>query len=203
MKGIACFVLFTALACAISFELVPWVPFCLTDDLPQGTMVKGEFRIRSNSKGLALTVEVKSPGRDIIASIEKDEGVFNFVSDMEGGFEYCFVDKVVGGYEPNRKNRMVTLQITDGPDILSIPNIAKKSHLTQLEADTQRAKEYARTVVEELHSLMVHDKEHSEIVEANSSWVSFLGFSSSIIICILSTWQMFYLKRYFHQKKVI
>mmetsp|Transcript_16440 Transcript_16440/g.22720 ORF Transcript_16440/g.22720 Transcript_16440/m.22720 type:complete len:226 (-) Transcript_16440:115-792(-) len=172
---------------------------CILEEMNQGVLVLLEF---STADGTLLAVKLEDPMGSVLWTPDPTAGAhFGFTTEHAGDYTICFTkaDPGAGGAISHK----VKLEWKTGVAATDWDNIAKRDRvdamamsLRELEAEIKEIHEgmlYLRQREEEMRDL-------NESTNARVAWLSVL----SLGICVgMSTWQLFYLKRFFVRKKLL
>jgi len=186
------------------FELWLGQEKCFQEDLPHDTVVLGEYKLASSFDTVTSIRVLDSTGTVIWKTENALEGTFGFTTEHSGEISICFFDAPRPGTVvlPFNK-RQVTFGLKTGVEAKDYSMVAKKDDLRPLELEMIKLED----VVEELNADFRYLKNREGALrdtnESTNSRVLWLSLFSITTLVSLGIFQIYYLKRYFQQKKLI
>jgi len=194
----------TLASTGIIFELQVGQEKCFQEDLPSDTVVLGEFKLAASFNTQTLIRVWDFTGAEVWRTENGVEGTFAFTTEHPGEISICFLDNPKPGASvPAYSKRQVTFALKTGVEAKDYTSIAKKDDLKPLELEMLKLED----VVEELNADFRYFKnregDHRVTNESTNSRVLWLSLFSVTTLVALGVFQIYYLKRYFQQKKLI
>ncbi|KAG8186201.1 hypothetical protein JTE90_008731 [Oedothorax gibbosus] len=183
---------------------------CFVRELPDSTLLIGHYRCKavssksekvgnSNTWNATMLVEVKNPHRKTVLSREyKYEGRFSFTSHEPGEHTICMHSKVASS-----KMMKVDFDMQVGEHTINYTAVAKKEKLTEMETKFKELNEKASDIVKDLDYLRYREELFRESTEAISRRVLLWSIGQTIILIIMSMWQVYNLQLFFESKKLV
>ena len=147
-----------------------------------------------------------------------DRDEFEFDAQDFGEYSVCFRNIVEPGVSRRYGlKRRVDLTLRTGADTIDFEGLAKKEHLKPLEVKLRKSEEVVRLCHQEQLYFRSREAQMRDIngacvydgcvlmrsAENTNSRSLYVNVGSCIVLVCSSLWQVFYLKRFFKQKKLI
>lgn len=196
--------MFFSLAIAVQFDVAARTERCFTEEYGQDQLVVGEYHAYPGYN-MEIEVRVTSPkGVVLYRKQNADKGKYAFTTAESGDYQMCFVNTLSPGmaYSQGLKRR-IQLDVKTGVDAKDYSEIAKVEHLKPIELELRKMEDTVSTIHAEMLYMRAREeamRNTNESTNARVVWYSVLGLITSIV---LGVFQVYYLKRYFHSKKLI
>ncbi|KAL6515555.1 hypothetical protein OROHE_018589 [Orobanche hederae] len=162
----------------------------------------GEEYDVNNTINPSITVkrEVTSPyGNDLYHQDKVSHGQFAFTTTEIGNYMACF------SAESDHHGKKVTVGIEwkTGIAAKDWESVAKKEKIEGLELELKKLEEHVEAIHENLNYLINREAEMREVSETTNrrvAWYSIMSLGLCIVVSVIQLW---YLRRYFHKKKLI
>ncbi|XP_014473184.1 PREDICTED: transmembrane emp24 domain-containing protein bai isoform X3 [Dinoponera quadriceps] len=189
----------------IMFYLEPNSHKCLKEEVHANVLVTGEYEVSEalgqktdyviqDSKGHTLSQKEDIPHGKLLK--------FSFVTETYDTFEICFVSHV-----PNHQRgvRQEVMLITKrGIEAKSYEGlIGEAAKLKPVEVELKRLEDLSEAIVQDFARMRKNEEEMRDTNEATNTRVLYFSLFSICVLFGLSTWQLFYFRRYFRMKKLI
>ncbi|MES1916894.1 MAG: hypothetical protein MHM6MM_008669, partial [Cercozoa sp. M6MM] len=115
---------------AIQFYVKPNESKCLSDDLSNQDIVRGEYKAMPN--GIGFDVTVYGPNGQVVRRDEgKEKGMFAFSGMPEGEHKVCFMNR-------DRVTKTVQYELETGADAKDYDSVARRENLKPLELQLRK-----------------------------------------------------------------
>eukprot|EP01121_Diplochlamys_sp_Union-15-3_P002065 TRINITY_DN11793_c0_g1_i1.p1 TRINITY_DN11793_c0_g1~~TRINITY_DN11793_c0_g1_i1.p1 ORF type:complete len:200 (-),score=32.50 TRINITY_DN11793_c0_g1_i1:95-694(-) len=183
---------------AFFFEVVPHEDVCWLQYAKPNTFVGGDYQVIRGG-ALDIDVIVYSPdGKVISTSVRETEAKFGFNAEMEGRYRVCF------------SNRMSTLTTKTVSLELSADDLVKDDDAFAKEEQLDPLVHLSRQIVDSLASLQTEQKHsrnrdiaHQNTNELTNSRVLWWSIFEALTLIGASLFQVYYLRRYFEDKRTV
>eukprot|EP00826_Nyctotherus_ovalis_P024858 TRINITY_DN19187_c0_g1_i2.p1 TRINITY_DN19187_c0_g1~~TRINITY_DN19187_c0_g1_i2.p1 ORF type:complete len:209 (+),score=35.76 TRINITY_DN19187_c0_g1_i2:30-629(+) len=196
MKGIFLLFLFTTV-CSLEFyyTIQKTARRCFEDHLSERALAGGEVFF---SKRGRIGLEVEGPLNDVVLSKEFREGGrnrFSFTSSQSGKHMICF---------KNYQNEPIELKLklNSAVDFIIDKN-ELNGNLTRIEHDIYMTLNYSQQVNKLMTDLRKHATEDNAIGSATTKRVIVFGIISISVIIVSAVVQIFYLRMFFKERKMV
>ncbi|EFN87425.1 transmembrane emp24 domain-containing protein bai isoform X2 [Harpegnathos saltator] len=197
-------ILLIAQAHCIMFYLEPNSHKCLKEEVHANVLLTGEYEVSEalgqktdyviqDSKGHILSQKEDIPHGKLLK--------FSFVTETYDTFEICFISHV-----PNHQRgvKQEVLLITKrGIEAKSYEGIGEAAKLKPVEVELKRLEDLSEAIVQDFARMRKNEEEMRDTNETTNTRVLYFSLLSICILFGLSTWQLFYFRRYFRMKKLI
>jgi len=197
-------ILLVAQVHGIMFYLEPNSHKCLREEVHANVLVSGEYQVSEaigqktnyivqDSKGHILSQKEDIPHKKLLK--------FSFVTETYDTFEICFMSRV-----PNHQRgiRQEILLITKrGIEAKSYEGIGEAAKLKPVEVELKRLEDLSEAIVQDFARMRKNEEEMRDTNEATNTRVLYFSLFSICVLFGLSTWQLFYFRRFFRMKKLI
>jgi len=177
---------------------------CFREELARDVVVLGEFHV-GNSFNTIHHIRVNdASGKEVWKKDVNAEGTFAFTTDSAGEISVCFYERPKPdlNVHPDTK-REITFTLKTGVDAKDYSAVAKKDDLKPIELEMLKLEDLLEQINVDMKYLRTREDHHRSTNESTNDRVLWLSISSMIILLTLGIFQIFYLKRYFQQKKLI
>jgi len=131
-------------------------------------------------------------------------GTFAFTTEERGIYSTCFLDKARQGVQvPSTHARKISFSLKTGIDAKDYSAVAKKEDLKPLEVELMKLQDVLEEVNNDMKYLKVRESAMRTTNESTNIRVVWLSGISLAILLTLGLFQIFYLNRFFKQKKII
>ncbi|XP_014473183.1 PREDICTED: transmembrane emp24 domain-containing protein bai isoform X2 [Dinoponera quadriceps] len=192
----------------IMFYLEPNSHKCLKEEVHANVLVTGEYEVSEalgqktdyviqDSKGHTLSQKEDIPHGKLLK--------FSFVTETYDTFEICFVSHVPNHIVPDQRGvRQEVMLITKrGIEAKSYEGIGEAAKLKPVEVELKRLEDLSEAIVQDFARMRKNEEEMRDTNEATNTRVLYFSLFSICVLFGLSTWQLFYFRRYFRMKKLI
>ncbi|KAL6058786.1 Transmembrane emp24 domain-containing protein 10 [Balamuthia mandrillaris] len=192
---------------AIKFDLEHVKPKCFKEELSRDVLVTGDFSTKTTPAGepaMTLSFDIRDPMGQLIWGRTAEEGHFAFTTEDGGEFEFCFKDTPIQGVRiPRGYSKRVSLELKTGTEAKDYKEVASRENLSKMEVEVRRMEDSISDVLKEMKYMRRREEKMRSTNESTNSRVVWLSVFSLVILIGLGVWQIFYLKQYFHHKKLL
>jgi len=183
---------------AVRFEVPSGRERCIFDVLRKDQLATGEYGVDSASDGnVNVDISVTGPnGEEVFSKRKTDSGKFGFAAMSHGEHTICVKNN-------DMVERLVQLKLRSGVEAKDLSEIVQRHHLEPVAAEILRIKETVKSVRHELTELKQREAEMREMNESINTRVTLFSLFSILVVSTLGVWQVFYLRNYFAEKKLI
>eukprot|EP01098_Paradermamoeba_levis_P004091 TRINITY_DN1782_c0_g1_i1.p1 TRINITY_DN1782_c0_g1~~TRINITY_DN1782_c0_g1_i1.p1 ORF type:complete len:209 (-),score=70.81 TRINITY_DN1782_c0_g1_i1:221-847(-) len=194
----------TLLNC-FEFHIQPQVDKCFVEELRSDALVVGDYSINPPVPGLKLTFQIHDPtGLRVWFKEGGTESTFAFTASKSGDYSFCFVDVIDHNVpQGHSDNRIVSFDLRTGVRAFDYSAVAKKENLKPIDLELRKMEDMVKDIIKELEYMRKREAEMRDTNESINSRVAWVSILSVVALVSLGLWQVWYLKRYFHQKKVL
>lgn len=188
----------------IMWYLEPNTHKCLKEDVQANVLVTGEYQV-SEAMGQKVDYVIKDTKEHVLSQkedIPHDKLLkFSFITETADTFEVCFISRVP--IHQRGVKQEVLLITKRGIETKNYEGLAEAAKLRPVEVELKRLEDLSEVIVQDFARMRKNEEEMRDTNEATN--VRVLYFSIFSICCLvgLSTWQVFYLRRFFRAKKLI
>ncbi|XP_011253225.1 transmembrane emp24 domain-containing protein bai isoform X1 [Camponotus floridanus] len=194
-----------AQAHGIMFYLEPNTHKCLKEEVQADVLVTGEYEV-SEAMGQKTDYVIQDSNGHILSQKEDIPYgkllKFSFVTETYNTFEICFASHVPNHQRGIRQE--VSLIIKRGIEAKSYEGlIGEAAKLKPVEVELKRLEDLSEAIVQDFARMRKNEEEMRDTNEATNTRVLYFSLFSICILFGLSTWQLFYFRRFFRMKKLI
>eukprot|EP01100_Stratorugosa_tubuloviscum_P011157 TRINITY_DN492_c2_g1_i1.p1 TRINITY_DN492_c2_g1~~TRINITY_DN492_c2_g1_i1.p1 ORF type:complete len:213 (+),score=77.52 TRINITY_DN492_c2_g1_i1:114-752(+) len=191
----------------IQFEVFLDKEKCLRQEVGHDVVVVGEYLVASSFNSI-LTIQVFDPVGSLVWQNQNavGQGIFAHTSESSGELKICFLDSLKPGSQDNshgQGRRQVSLKFKIGAEAKDYSSIAKREDVKPLELEALKLEDLIEDINADIHYLRFRESLMRNTNESTHSRILWLSALSIIVLICLNIFQLLYLKRYFHQKKLI
>ncbi|XP_012535586.1 transmembrane emp24 domain-containing protein bai isoform X1 [Monomorium pharaonis] len=198
-------ILLVAQVHGIMFYLEPNGHKCLKEEVHANVLVTGEYEVSEAMGQKTNYVIADSKGHILSQKEDIPHGKmlkFSFVTETYDTFEICFVSRVPSHQRGIRQE--VTLITKRGIEAKSYEGlIGEAAKLKPVEVELKRLEDLSEAIVQDFARMRKNEEEMRDTNEATNTRVLYFSIFSICVLFGLSTWQLFYFRRFFRMKKLI
>lgn len=189
---------------AIRFELQANTKKCLKEEMRKDLLVVGEYDI-SALPGTTIDFQIlDSKGHTaLIRDNINEPGKFAVTSDKDDEYEFCFSYSSSPNTAHHLAPREVFLNVKVGIEARSYEAGPNDDKMTELDQSLTRTQDVTNSIIDDLAYLKKRESEMRDTNESTSRRVFYQSIISVIILIVLATWQILYLRRFFKARKLI
>lgn len=190
------------LAVALEFDML-FQTKCVMEEINKGVLVVGDFAAfnKDNTANMvSIDIKVEEPsGRVLYEKRGISSGQFAFTTKEDGDFKACFTAKDVHTAQQTK----IRLDWKTGVAATDWDAVAKKDNLNEMSTELRRLEAMVKEIHEEMLFLRTREEEMRDLNEATNARVAWFSIGSLFICMGLAAWQLYYLKQFFHKKKLL
>jgi len=185
------------------FEL--WVDEekCFFEDLPHDTVVLGHYTLAPSFSTITSIQVWDSEENEVWKTDDALNGTFAFTTEHSGEISICFYDRFKPGMTGPPSKRQVTFGLKSGHEAKDYSSIAKKDDLRPLELEMIKLEDLVLELNADFRYLKSREGDMHSTNESTHQRVLWLSIFSLTTLVSLGIFEIYYLKRYFQQKKLI
>ncbi|XP_031829995.1 transmembrane emp24 domain-containing protein bai [Nomia melanderi] len=203
------FVSLLAYANSVRFYLEPNSVKCLKEEAQAHVLVIGEYEI-SETPGVKTEYIIRDSKSEVLSkndNIPHGKGFkFTFVMETYDTYEICFMAHAIQpSFSGNMKQvkQEVYLATKRGIEAKSYEEVGKAAKLKPSEVELKRLEDLSEAIVLDFARMKLNEEEMRDTNEATNARVVHFSIFSTLWLCVLSTCQVLYLRRFFKVKKLI
>ncbi|KAJ1657758.1 vesicle coat component [Dispira simplex] len=178
---------------------------CLSQWAPKDTHVLVKAKV---GPGAGQRVEMRvydlSPSSNVYASRHNvDNVVTEFTTHEHSDVVVCFRNILEGNMGADGRSRPVTFSMDVGASSVDYRTVMANEKLKPLEAELAKLEKYLEEVDDQLNYMRRRERKLRNTNESTNERVKFLGVLSLLVLVGSGLWQIFYLRRFFQQKKLM
>ncbi|KAK2574906.1 hypothetical protein KPH14_002597 [Odynerus spinipes] len=188
----------------IMWYLEPNTQKCLKEDVQANVLVTGEYKV-SEAMGQKVDYVIKDTKGHILS--QKEDILhgrllkFSFITETADTFEVCFISHVPSHQRGVKQEVMLITK--RGIETKNYEGIAEAAKLKPVEVELKRLEDLSEVIVQDFARMRKNEEEMRDTNEATNTRVLYFSIFSICCLLGLSTWQVFYLRRFFRAKKLI
>lgn len=186
---------------AVYFQFYTIMERCLLEDLPQHHHMLAEYRnFDADISGYQIRI-LDPNNKELLAQVvNAQKGKVSFTTKEAGSHKICF-QPYDGQWNKERKKTRFSLKLLGGES--NYDDLARRDHLTQLQLLILKLKEHA----EDFIKMQEKNREDESVqVEQNQNVnerVIYTTVFQTLIILVSGLYQIYSLRKYFIQKKLL
>ncbi|KAJ2702578.1 vesicle coat component [Coemansia sp. IMI 203386] len=203
--------LLSAVCLAIEFDLeatseVLGTRRCLSQWLPKNTHVKVSAKVLPGFPGQKVNLEIHddSPHMNQYGVRKQvDDVSFRFDTQAHANVIACFQNMLESGYPADGRTLTVQFKMDSGAMAEDFHKMQQDEKLKPMEIELRRVAMSLDDIQEELQYLKQREGSLRDANELMNSRVRTFGIVSITVLVAVAVYQVLYLRRFFHQKKLI
>ena len=188
---------------SIRFFISPGEKRCLKHEMYSNQLAVGEYEVTSmvNTK---LNMVIKDSIGHIALDRENIDGSgkFAFTSDGADYYELCFIyekpDSSIGN-----QSREVNVDFQVGADAKQYDSAIDHDKISDMEKDLTRIEDLTNSIIFDFTYLKKREREMRDTNDSTNTRLFYQSVTSVIILLVLATWQILYLRTFFRARKLI
>lgn len=188
---------------SIRFFIKPHQKRCLKHEMYANQLAVGEYEV-SNLPDTVVDMTI-TDSKDHTA-LRRDnidgKGKFAVTSDGVDYYYLCFTLTVPPGSSLQSLQREISLDFKVGAEAKSYEK-EDADKLSELEVELRRLQDLTEAVIMDFAYLKKREQEMRDTNESTNTRISYQSVISVIILLVLATWQVLYLRTYFRARKLI
>ncbi|PIA17892.1 hypothetical protein COEREDRAFT_80207 [Coemansia reversa NRRL 1564] len=202
---------FAATAAAIEFDLPASVEGtgarrCLSQWLPKGTHSKVNAKVLPGFPGQKVSVEIHDDSPHLNqygARKHMDEVLFRFDTQAHANVIVCFQNILEPGYPADGRALTIQFKMDTGAMAEDFHRVQEEEKLKPMELELRRLSMSLDDIQDELQYLKQREGTLRDANEHMNSRVKTFSFFSIAVLISVAVYQVFYLRHFFQQKKLI
>uniref|UniRef100_A0A6G1SFH2 Transmembrane emp24 domain-containing protein bai n=1 Tax=Aceria tosichella TaxID=561515 RepID=A0A6G1SFH2_9ACAR len=186
----------------IRFYVQPHQKKCLKHEMYTNQLAVGEYEV-SSMPGTTMDLTITdSKGHQALNRENVDgKGKFAVTSDSADYYELCFAYTVPPGWT-NQAAREVYVEYRVGAEAKTYDQ-ETNDKLSELESDLNRIEDLTNSIIVDFAQLKRREKEMRDTNESTNRRLFYQTVTSFVILLVLATWQVLYLRNFFRTRKLI
>lgn len=186
----------------VRFEIAPNTKRCLKHEVYANQLAVGEYEISSQADTVVDMTITDSKG---YSALKRDningKGKFAVTSDNADYFDLCFS---YTSTQPSTQlpPREVFLDFRVGAEAKQYESVSN-DQFSELEKDLNRIEDLTQAIISDFAYLRKREREMRNTNESTNTRLFYQTILSIIILIVLTTWQVLYLRTYFKAHKLI
>ncbi|XP_057809635.1 transmembrane emp24 domain-containing protein p24delta3-like [Salvia miltiorrhiza] len=180
---------------------------CVYEELQSNVVVIGDYYSfygdgdANYTTHPTLTVKVSSPfGNKLYEKEGARHGQFALTTNEPGNYKACFV---VDSGDQSGKPVTVGLEWRTGIATKDWDSVAKKEKIEGLDLEMKKLQDYVQAIKDKMIQLMSKELKMRSVITRTNTRVAQYSQASLGVCILVSALQLWYLRRYFHHKKLI
>ncbi|XP_014249941.1 transmembrane emp24 domain-containing protein bai [Cimex lectularius] len=184
---------------SIMFYLPPNAQKCLRENLKKDDLVIGSYEVTMAPKQHVDYIVTDSKGHTLSQGSDIGKGKFTIVVETEETYEICFKSRV----EINQRGVQQEVSFTSKLEVKSYENLGEALKLKPMEVELKALEQLSHSIVKDFESMRESEIKMSNTNESTNNRVIYFSFFGVFCLFCLSTWQVYYFRKYFKSKKLI
>ncbi|XP_062177448.1 transmembrane emp24 domain-containing protein p24delta3-like [Alnus glutinosa] len=189
---------------AIWLTVPPSKNKCVSEEIQNNVVVLADYIVVSDDPSHAIptiSAKVTSPYGNTLHHVENaTHGQFAFTAQEAGNYLACFW---VDGSNPGGGDVSVNLDWRTGIAAKDWESVARKEKIEGVELELRKLEGAVEAIHENLLYLKSREAEMRTVSETTNGRVAWLSIMSLGVCIVVSTMQLWHLKRFFQKKKLI
>ncbi|KAJ1722697.1 vesicle coat component [Coemansia erecta] len=213
MRALAVLILalLSAVCLAIEFDLEAGAEVlgkrrCLSQWLPKNTHVKVTAKVLPGYPGQKIHMEIHddSPSMNQYGVRKQvDDVTFRFDTQAHANVIACFQNMLDNGYTADGRSLTIQFKMDSGAMAEDFARLQQDEKLKPMEIELRRVAMSLDDIQDELQYLKQREGSLRDANELMNSRVRTFGIVSISVLIAVAAYQVLYLRRFFHQKKLI
>ncbi|XP_076460371.1 transmembrane emp24 domain-containing protein 9-like isoform X2 [Babylonia areolata] len=199
-------------ASALYFHIGETERKCFIEELPDETMVVGNYKVQAFDKnandympvtsGIGMYVEVKDPSDKVVLSrTYAAEGRFTFTSHSAGEHIICLNSNSTAWLYAGQLR--VHLDISVGEHAVDYQQVQAKDKLSELQLRIRQLLDQVEQITKEQNYQRFREERFRQTSESTNQRVLWWSIAQTLILLLTGFWQMQHLKSFFQAKKLV
>jgi hypothetical protein len=181
---------------------------CFLEDLPKDTLVLVKYtstRIGGpeNQEEKGWTVSITGPSNELITQRKLgEEGRYAFTTQVGGEHKIC-LENNEGGWSRSNAEFKLQLDIETGVGATDYSEVARLESLNAMEVQLRQLNDAVQEIISEQMYQKIREEAFRQTSEGTYSRVLLWSVGQTLLLIGSALWQIWHLKHFFHQKKVV
>jgi len=181
-----------------SFEVGAGLESCFYEVVDQGNPIAVMFQVTGGGF-LDIDVTVTSPeGKVIYSGKRENDGRYSFTAPSSGTYSFCFNN---GMSTVTQKQIELSVNVRKSIDIYN--DIATEEEISPLLDAIQQLDDTIKGIEEDQSYLKMREQAHRSTNESTNDRVMYWSIFEMLILIIMSIWQVYYLRKFFEDRRKI
>ncbi|KAI7833245.1 emp24/gp25L/p24 family/GOLD-domain-containing protein [Kickxella alabastrina] len=179
---------------------------CLSQWLPRGSHVKVSAKVLPGFPGQKVHMEIHDDSPHINqygARKQLDDVSFRFDTQAHANVIACFHNELDQGYPGDGRSLTIQFKMDSGAMAEDFAKVQQEEKLKPMEVELRRLAMSLDDIQDELQYLKQREGSLRDANEMMNSRVRTFGIFSISVLIAVAVYQVVYLRRFFHQKKLI
>lgn len=188
----------------LRFYLQPHQKKCLKHEMYTNQLAVGEYEI-SEMPGTMVDMTITDTKGHTVLNRENIEGKGKFAvtSDNADYYELCLIYTVPPGSVARPAQREVYVDYKVGVEAKLYATPDDHDKLTELEQDLNRIEDWTNSIIVDFAYLKKREGEMRDTNASTNTRLFYQTIVSVIVLLVLATWQILYLRTFFKTRKLI
>lgn len=195
--------LFQLCSC-IRFDLAPHTRKCLKHEMYANQLAVGQYEV-SSLPGTVVDVSITDSQGHVAFNRENvdGKGKFAVTSDTADFYELCFAYSSSPSTAPlHLTSREVAVEWKVGAEAKDYSSI-DPDKLTSVERELAKIEDLTNSIIVDFAYLKKREQEMRDTNESTNTRIFYQTIASIIVLLVLTTWQVLYLRTFFRARKLI
>jgi len=191
---------------ALFFKLPVKTEKCLKDEVKRDILVTGQYNIQIINNIIVNLKVIDSKSHVLYQKESASDGKFAFTLDVNDVFTICFSSDYAPNAQYNKKSQItsdIEINLKRGVEAKNYDELAKAEQLKPLELNMRKLEDLTLSVFNDFTLMKKRGEDMRDMNLSTNSRVLYFSIFSMSCLIFLATWQIFYLKKYFKNKKLI
>lgn len=187
----------------IRFFLQPHQKRCLKHEMYTNQLATGEYEI-SSMPGTVVDMSITDSKGHVALSRDNVDGKGKFAvsSDNADFYDLCFTYTVPPGQSASVGPREISVDYKVGAEAKNYESV-DHDKLSEMEKDLNRIDDLTNAIIVDFAHLKRREQEMRDTNDSTNTRVFYQSVTSVIVLLVLATWQILYLRTFFRAKKLI
>jgi len=191
-------------AVSISFDLPSGKVKCFSEDVPENTLVVGDYKadiIPAGQNRMPVEVQVSDPMEKVLYTQDDvSTGRFAFTSSVAGDYIVCFHNKGLSEFQTQRR---AMLDLKHGIDAKDYTQVMKSEHLTEVQFLLEQMQHRTAIIRDDFVNHKFREEKLRDTTEKTCSRVVWFALFTMCVVVVTGFFQSLHLQNFFKRKKII
>eukprot|EP00727_Mastigamoeba_balamuthi_P006195 m51a1_g2195 putative C-tail anchored protein, emp24/gp25L/p24 family/GOLD (201) ;mRNA; r:135489-136421 len=192
-----------ALACAAALgrafvvTVEPHGVECFKEDVPKDEGVMVMYQVLSGGH-LDIDFEVTNPsGGVVVSGARESEGRYDFRAEQAGIYRFCWNNQM-----SSVTHKTISISIDVG-DEAHVTEFALRDDMNPLEQSVYSLSQGVQDIKHDQEYMYMRDVAHKSINDSTNSRVLYWFMFEALLIVLLASWQVIFIRRIFESKRAV
>lgn len=188
----------------IRFYIQPHQKKCLKHEMYNNQLAVGEYEL-DEVQGTIIDMTIKDTKGHIVLNRENisGKGKFAVTTDQADYYELCFSYTIPPGSYVQASQREINVDYRVGAEAKQYGSVDEHDKLAELEQDLTRIEDLTNSIIVDFAYLKKREQEMRDTNASTNTRLFYQTVVSIIVLLVLATWQILYLKTFFKTRKLI